>query len=338
MVEDVKDPHPRPFATIDLTARQPRPFKDSDMKKSILLLLLLSASPLAAQSDGPFLVVETGERFSRLADAVAAIGDDEGTIRIADGRYRDCAVQEAGRIAFVAETHGQAIFDGGMCEGKATLVLRGEAARVEGLVFTRMRVPDGNGAGIRIEEGDLSVSQTLFIDGQCGILSAADPSGTIDIEYSTFSGLGRHPDGDGAHSLYIGHYGALRVANSRFERGTGGHYLKSRSPRIEVIDSSFDDSEGRNTNYFIDLSEGATGRIAGNVFVNGTGKENYGTFIAVSPEGTENSSEGLVIEGNDASTVPDFRWSTTFVGDWSGAEVLVRDNRVQPPVSPLARH
>src|SRR5688572_6609773 len=111
------------------------------MKKAVLMLLLLAGSPLAAQSEGPFLVVETGESFNRLAEAVAAIGDDDGTIRIAAGRYRDCAVQEAGRISFVAEVRGGAIFDGGMCEGKATLVLRGRGARVEGLVFTHMRVP-----------------------------------------------------------------------------------------------------------------------------------------------------------------------------------------------------
>ena len=50
------------------------------------------------------------------------------------------------------------MFDGGACEGKATLVLRGRSARVDGLVFTHVRVADGNGAGIRIEQGDLEVS------------------------------------------------------------------------------------------------------------------------------------------------------------------------------------
>ena len=304
---------------------------------ALLLLSIAAAAPVAAQEEGPFTVVESGESFGALADAVQAIGGGSGTIRIAPGRYDDCAVQEAGRIAYVAATPGTAIFDGGICEGKATLVLRGRSARVEGLVFTHMHVPDGNGAGIRIEQGDLDVSQTLFIDGQCGILSAADPNGTINIAFSTFSGLGRHPDGDGAHSLYVGHYGALRVANTRFERGTGGHYLKSRAPRIEVLDSSFDDSRGSNTNYLIDLSEGATGRIAGNVFVNGTGKDNYGTFIAVAAEGAENDSDGLVIEGNQASVVPDFRWTTTFVGDWSGGRVAVRDNRVAAPINVLER-
>lgn len=291
----------------------------------------------AAQDGGAFTLVETGERFDALADAVAAIGDGSGTIRIAPGRYRDCAVQEAGRIAFVAETPGSAVFDGGMCEGKAILVLRGRSARVEGLVFTHMAVADGNGAGIRIEQGDLAVSQTLFIDGQCGILSATDPGGTIAIDRSTFSGLGRHPDGNGAHSLYVGHYGALRVTNTRFERGTGGHYLKSRAPRIEVLDSSFDDSAGTNTNYLIDLPEGARGRIAGNVFVHGPDKENYGTMIAIAAEARGNSSDGLVVEDNQAWLAPGFRWTTALVGDWSGDRLVLRGNRLAAGIAAIER-
>ena len=297
----------------------------------------VAAAPLLARDDAPFTVVETGEAFDELQDAVDAIGGGTGTIRIAAGRHRDCAVQEAGRIAFVAETPGQAVFDGEMCEGKATLVLRGEWARVDGLVFTHMEVDDGNGAGIRIEQGDLVVSHSLFVDGQCGILSASDPNGTIVIERSTFSGLGRHPDGDGAHSVYVGHYGALRVTNTRFERGTGGHYLKSRAPSVEVLDSSFDDSAGTDTNYLIDLPEGARGRIAGNVFVHGPDKENYGTMIAVAAEDQANSSAGLLVEDNQAWLAPGFRWTTVFVGDWSGDRPTVRNNRLAAGIAALER-
>ena len=302
------------------------------MRRSSLLALAVVAAavtwPLRAQSPAPFTVAETGEAFGSLQEAVEAIGSGSGTIRIAPGRYGECAVQEAGRVAFVAEQGGTAVFDGGACEDKATLVLRGKSARVEGLVFTRVRVADGNGAGIRLEDGDLAVSHTLFSDGQCGILTVNGVSGSISIDRSTFSALGKHPDGDGAHSLYVGDYGRLSVTNSRFERGTGGHYLKSRAARIEVLNNSFDDSLGRRTNYLIDLSNGAAGRIAGNVFVNGTGKENYGTMIAVAPEGAENSSAGLVIEDNDASVAPGFRWTTAFVGDWSGERLVLRNNRV----------
>lgn len=302
-----------------------------------LALALAAAAAAAPAAAAPFTHVEAGRGFQSLQAAVDSVGDGAGTIRVAPGRHRGCAVQEAGRIAFVAEAPGSAIFDGGACEGKATLVLRGRGARVDGLTFVNVRVADGNGAGIRIEQGDLHVSRTLFADGQCGILSANDPDGAITIDHSTFRGLGKHPDGDGAHSLYIGRYGRLSVTASRFERGTGGHYLKSRAARIEVLDSSFDDSAGQTTNYLIDLSEGATGRIAGNVFVNGTGKENYGTIIAIAPEGNANGSAGLVIEDNDVSVAPGFRWRTAFVGDWSGERLTIRGNRVRPGIALMER-
>jgi len=280
--------------------------------------------------------VESGRSFERLADAVRSIGGGVGTIRIAPGRYRDCAVQESGRIAFVAQARGTAIFDSAICEGKATLVLRGRSARVDGLVFLRTFVEDGNGAGIRIEKGDLVVTWSRFADSQCGIISAIDPSATISIDHSTFSGLGKHPDGNGAHSLYVGGYGGLRVTNSRFERSTGGHYLKSRAPRAEIVGNSFDDSHGRASNYMIDLPNGAVGRIAGNIFIQGRDKENYSTMIAVGAERRIQPSAGLVIEDNIASLAPGVRRSTTLVGDWSHETLVIRRNRLGAGIALLA--
>jgi hypothetical protein len=305
---------------------------------ALLAVALIGGPGQAQSSEGAFTVAETGQSFSSLQDAVNAIGEGQGTIRIASGRYHDCAVQEAGTVTFAAAVPGEAIFDGGMCEEKATLVLRGHAARVEGLLFTHMRVPDGNGAGIRIEQGNLVVSESMFVDGQCGILSAEDRNSTITIDHSTFSQLGKHPDGNGAHGVYVGHYGRAVVTNSRFERGTGGHYLKIRAPRVEITGNSFDDSQGRDTNYMIDLPEGAVGRIADNTFVQGTGKENYSTFIAVHAEDGDNPSAGLTIENNTAWLVPGFAWSTTFVGDWSGEALVVRNNRLAEGIAPFQRH
>ena len=91
-----------------------------------LLALLGFALPMAAQAaaNRPFTVAETGRGFARLADAVAAIGTGTGTIVIAPGVHRQCAVQAAGNITFRAATPGGAIFDGTTCEEKAALVLR----------------------------------------------------------------------------------------------------------------------------------------------------------------------------------------------------------------------
>ena len=303
-----------------------------------LLSIAFLADPAATQSArGAFTVAETGRSFARLQEAVDAIGDGAGTIRIAPGTHRDCAVQERGRVTFAAMTPGTAVFERTVCEGKAALVLRGRGAAVRGIVFRHLEVGDGNGAGIRIEKGDLDVSDSMFLDSQSGILSADDPAARITVDHSTFAGLGKDPTGNGAHGMYIGAYASLTVTNSRFERGTGGHYLKSRSPRIEVVGNSFDDTKGRTTNYMIDLPNGAVGRIADNEFVVGANKENYSTLITVAPEGVRNGSDGLVVEGNGARLAPGVPFKTTFVGAWTGEAVVVRNNRLGAGIAERVR-
>jgi len=315
-----------------------------DRKLFILLGLacIVAAAPLPAQSGetavAPFTVEESGEGYDSLADAVAAIGGGTGTILIASGTYAQCAVQNAGRIAYVARSPGSAIFDGVACEGKGALVLGGRSARVEGLVFQNIRVADANGAGIRLESGELIVRESLFRDGENGILVANDHDGTIRVDQSTFSGLGQCPEnGSCSHSIYNSGGGALIVARSRFERGTGGHYLKSRGARIEVSDSSFDDSQGTATNYMIDLSVGATGTIARNVFVQGENKENYSAFIMVAPEGREHSSAGLSVTDNQAGLVPGLVRRTAFVADESGEAITIANNRLDPQIARFER-
>src|SRR4051812_10537850 len=299
-----------------------------------LLLLAFTAAPLAAETgSGPFFVPERGRAFGSLQDAVLAIGNGSGTIQIAPGTYRQCAVQEAGEVAYVAREPGTVALDGAACEEKAALVLRGRSARVEGLTFQNIRVPDANGAGIRLEQGDLVVRESLFRDSESGILAGNDGGGTILVERSTFSGLGRcDRDLDCAHSIYIGAYGGLVVRSSRFERGRGGHYVKSRAARVEVSDSSFDDSAGHLTNYMIDLPNGATGLVANNVFVQGRDKENYGAFITVAAEGVVNSSAGLAIRDNEAGMVPGLRRDAAFVADFTGAPIQIAGNRLAPGI------
>lgn len=301
---------------------------------SLSTVVLLGAAAIASAlspggQQGAFTVAESGRSFSRLQDAVDAIGAGQGTIRIAPGTYRQCAVQQGGRIAYRAATPGSVTFDGGICEDKATFVLRGKAASVEGLTFRNLRVADRNGAAIRLELGNLDVRETMFRDSESGILAGDDSAATIRIERSTFSGLGRCDDDVAcAHSIYIGDYGTLIVNRVRFERGMGGHYVKSRAARIEVTDSSFDDSKGSTTNYMIDLSNGATGRIAGNHFVQGKNKENHSALIMVAAEGRSHNSSGLVIADNEAALAPGAPRPTAFVADASGDRLAIGANQL----------
>lgn len=302
------------------------------MKRPMLIVLttaLLSTSGLSANNNGPFQVTEIGRSYSKLTDAVAAIGDRQGTIVIAPGTYRDCAVQTAGHISYQAQVAGQSIFDGGICEGKAALVLRGRSAAIDGIVFQRMAVPDGNGAGIRLEKGNLSVTRSVFRNSEQGLLTAQDPNGEIVIDQSTFTNLGRCDRGlSCAHSIYIGDYGSLTITRSRFERGSGGHYVKSRAARAIIQNNAFDDSRGQGTNYMIDLPGGASGIIDGNMFVQGASKENPNALIAIAAEGRKRSSAGLAISGNDASIVPNVNRDTIFVAVWGDDRPTLGSNRL----------
>jgi hypothetical protein len=296
------------------------------------------SAPLAQAGPTPYTVVETGRGFERLQQAVDAIGDGRGTIAIAPGRYNDCAVQNAGTVSFFAAEPGTAVFDGKACEGKAALVLRGRATEVSGLVFQNIRVPDRNGAGIRLEQGDLTVAQSWFRDSEQGILTAGDIAGRIVIDRSTFTRLGTCEGSGGcAHSIYTGQYGHLRVTRSRFEEGRGGHYVKSRAARVEIASSSFDDAGGQATNYMIDLPDGARGQISNNWFVQGRDKDNHSAFIAVAAEGESHPSTGLAIQGNDARLAPGLERDTVFVADWSGDALALGENTLGPGLSRFER-
>ena len=301
-------------------------------------LLLAGLLATGASHAKPFTILENGRGFSRLAEAVSAIGNGSGTIIIAPGTYRQCAVQQGGTIRYRAEKSGSVIFDGAICEGKAALVLRGRAAQIEGITFQNLYVPDGNGSGIRLERGDLTVSDSIFRDSEQGILTHNDPQATIRITRSTFRHLGRCDRGlDCAHSIYIGHYGRLIVRDSRFEAGTGGHYIKSRAQAVEIVHNSFDDSAGRATNYMIDLPNGSAGLIESNIMVQGKDKDNYSAFITIAPEGRERDSSPLVIRGNSASFIPGLMRASTFVANWSGDTPKMSENKLADGVRPTDR-
>lgn len=299
------------------------------LSTTLLVSAAIGAAALAQAMPTPFTVVESGRGFSSLKDAVAAIGKGRGTVLIAPGTYAQCAVQEGGDVTFRAQTPGSVILDGMVCEGKAALVLRGRSTSVDGIIFQNLRVPDGNGAGIRLEAGNLTVTNSLFRNSEEGILSGDATGGSVRIDKSTFRHLGRcDRDLDCAHGIYIGRYASLTVTRSRFDQGDGGHYLKTRSARVTITNNSFDDSGGHLTNYMIDLSNGASGIISGNEMVQGRDKDNHSAFITIAPEGREQDSSGLTIANNRAAFVPGLQRSSSFVANFTDDAVKIGANQL----------
>lgn len=306
----------------------------------LLFLPAIAAILTGAAAPAPFAVGDRGYRS--LQEAVNAIGDGEGTITFAPGLYRQCAVQERGRITFRAAQPGTAILEGKACEDKAGLVLRGRGSRVEGLIFRGYAVADKDGAGIRIEQGDLLVTNSMFLDSELGIMGGArQPGGPrrvnqrVTIDRTTFSGLGRCRPDNCSHSVYLW-TGLATITNSRFEKGRGGHYVKLRTPVVAITGNSFDDSGGTMTSRMIDLPEGATGIIANNSFVQGARKDNASEMIAVRAEFMTYPSAGLIIRDNAARLAPGQRTQPAFLVDWSHERLAIGANRLGPGIRPFA--
>ena len=308
------------------------------MKTTLAVLAIFCSVTASAQNATPFKNAQTGRSYKSLQAAVDSIGTGQGTIVIAPGTYRQCAVQKSGVIAFRAGIPGQSILDGKICDKKAALVLRGQDARIDGIVFQNMRAPDSNGAGIRLEKGNLTVTRAVFRNSEQGISALDDKAGEIRIDQSSFSGLGNCGKGlPCTHGIDIGGYKSLTVTKSRFERGNGGDYVKSRASTVTINDNAFDDSRGGNSAYMINLSVGAVGRIARNIFVHSRYGDMRRVFIAVAPEGRIQSSEALSINANEATLAQGDNKMAVFLADWSGDGIALGGNRLGRGIKPFEK-
>lgn len=283
----------------------------------------------------PFTVVETGEKYDHLDEAVRAIINSigTGTVHIEPGIYSDTVVQGGGSITYQGSTDGPVIFDAGIAQSKAAFVLGGVESVIRNVEFRNMKGPETNEAGIRHEADSLLVENCVFRNSYNGLIIGGDrPNSFITIKDSKFTRCG-YNDGGPAHSIYIGNINTFTVQNCTFERGTGGHYIKCRAKGVNLINNVIDDTYGQNSNYTIDLSNGSTGKILNNNITQGRYKENSFSIITISPEGQNHSADGLEIANNTVKFADDpvgWTWPTNFVSNWNRDAVNIHDNILDP--------
>ena len=266
--------------------------------------LSLLLPPGAKDSYDPTQTFALGLIDLKLQPLLAGAKDGD-TIMLPPGRYTDCAVISNRSLTLKAMQPGTAQFDGGVCEGKAALVVRGERMTVDGLVFKNMRVADRNGAGIRHERGIVFVRNSIFYNSETAIMTAARPGMQLLIDKSLFVRLGRC---DGArqcaHSIYVSNIDKVRVTNSVFLLAAGGHFIKSRARIAEIIGNQLDDTDGV-ASQLIDLPNGTAGNISNNVMIKGEGGYSRRSFIRVAGEKRINDSSDLNVFDNQLiSKVP----------------------------------
>lgn len=239
------------------------------------------------------LTVGAGQAYSSLASAVAASRDGD-TIAVQAGTYVNDFATVTKKISIVG-VGGMANFVATVAppNGKGILVTQNDVT-VQNLSFSGATVPDGNGAGIRYERGNLVVIDSYFHDNQDGILANADPSGTIRIVGSEFSHNGA---GDGyTHNLYVGNIASLTIDDSYFHDAVIGHQIKSRAQSTTITNSRIYDGTGTGS-YSIDLPNGGVGVIKNNVIQQGPNSDNSG-IIHYGGESAAYAGSSLSVTGN----------------------------------------
>lgn len=207
------------------------------------------AAAAAAASDGDTFEVEAGDYYGD----VAVWNKNNITVRAVNGRVRIIA-------------------NGFSTEGKGIWVVRGKNMTVEGLDFSGARVPDLNGAGIRLENGQLTVIDCGFFNNQNGILTSNQAQVELNIINSEF-GYNGHGDGQ-SHNLYVGEIKYLMVMGSYFHHANVGHLLKSRAAINHILYNRLTDEAGGRASYELEFASGGVAYVVGNIIQQGAQTEN----------------------------------------------------------------
>jgi hypothetical protein len=103
------------------------------------------------------------------------------------------------------------VCNGPIPNGKGILVTNAKVA-LDHLEFSGATVADGNGAGVRFDGGNLTITNCYFHNNQDGLLASPAPKGTITVDASEFA---RNGTGDGlTHNIYVGRIATFTITNS----------------------------------------------------------------------------------------------------------------------------
>ena len=261
----------------------------------IVVCCVFSAAPSHAQEQsaepGTDAIRQQGrlihvgpQREIRTLAAAAQVARDGDTIAVDPGDYPgDVAVWTRDNLTIRAVSgRARLVASGASAEHKAIWVARGGSLVVENIDFVGARVPDQNGAGIRLERGRLLVRNCRFMDNENGILTGGDKSIELEIEGSEF---GHNGAGDGlSHNLYAGTIARLKVTGSYFHHARGGHLLKSRAAENFILYNRLTDEAGGQASYELEFPNGGTAYVIGNIIQQGAQTENP-HLIAFGAEG-----------------------------------------------------
>ena len=209
---------------------------------------------------------------------------------------------------------------------KGLFTISAANATIENLEFAGAAISaasGNNGAGIRHQGTNLTVRGCVFHDNQNGILGspAAGLTGQVLIENSEFYSNGA---GDGfSHNMYLGNYATFILRHSYSHRGKVGHLVKSRALVSQILYNRITDEMGGSASYEIDLPNGGTGVVLGNIIEQSATSQNP-AMLAFGEESVPSGYDSHLYVVNN--TFLNTKGSGTFVSDATTTPAVLTNN------------
>jgi len=243
----------------------------------ILMILMASLAEARIWQVGP-------SRTHTQPSAVSSLVGNGDTVEIDPATYADVCAWQANNLVLkggggIARLDATGLF---LYEGKAIWVIKGSNTTVEAVEFLGASCPDQNGAGIRQEGPGLVVRSSYFHNNEDGILSGADSTSDVLIEYSEF---GYNGYGDGySHNMYIGNIRQFTLQHCYSHHAVVGHLVKSRAKTNYILYNRLTDEATGTPSYELDLPNAGTSFVIGNLVHQGTNTPNS-TVMSFGREG-----------------------------------------------------
>lgn len=283
-----------------------------------LSALVAAVRPVEARK----LLVGPGKAYPKPMAAAAHAADGD-TVDIDPGTYSgEAAVWRADNLVLrgIAK-HARLVAPAVIPGGKAIWVIQGRNTLVENIEFRGAAVPDRNGAGIRQEGDGLTVRNCVFRDNENGILGGGGAASEVVVEFSEFASNG-HGDGY-SHNLYIAAIASFTFRFCNTHHAKVGHDVKSRARRNLILYNRIWDGQDGTASLEIDLPNGGTSYVIGNIVQQGPATENS-ALLSYGAEGLTHPGKDLYVVNN--TLVNDRSAGGTFVSVRAGAAAKVWNN------------
>lgn len=239
----------------------------------------------------------------RTPSAAIKLAKDGDTIKILAGLYEnDYAIIRQNNLTLMGmDGFAHIKSSGPIPGGKAIWTINGNNITIRNIEFSGARVPDRNGAGIRLQTGSLELDNCYFHDNEMGLLTSNNSSITLFIENSEFSkNTQDYPvTGRLSHNIYVGQIALFTLENSISRGAKFGHAVKSRAQNTVIRNSRIFDEGDISSSYLIDIPNGGWTLIENNYLYKNRGARNN-ALISYGTEGLKYKDNTLTIRYNTA--------------------------------------